>query len=109
MHALMITFESTANVTDLEQPFREFATALNQRDGFVMKTWITSESTIGGFYVFETEETAERYLNELFYPVVNPNEAFSNVEVRHFQIHDELSGMTGVPLGTVADSPAVTG
>lgn len=106
MHAILVTFDSSANLADLQGPFTEFAHALNQRDGFVMKTWLSKESIIGGFYIFADRDAAERYVEEMLRPVIDGNDAFDNLNVRHFGIIDELSSLTGTPLQGVAPASA---
>jgi len=51
MHAVLITFESSADVDDLKGPFTEYANALQGVSGFVAKTWIRDDSMLGGFHI----------------------------------------------------------
>jgi hypothetical protein len=104
MHALLVTFDSAASPVDLEQPFTEFAHALKERDGFIMKTWLSRDSMLGGFYVFSDQESAERYLEEMLIPAIGANEAFTNLQIQHFGILDALSVETNTPtLSSVPD------
>jgi hypothetical protein len=100
MHAVFITFESKANADELQEPFTEYANALRDGriPGFVSKTWLASESMIAGFHVFESRAAAERYLEEVFDPIVRSNQAFSDIQIKHFEVNEMLSAVTdGLP------------
>jgi hypothetical protein len=97
MHAVLINFTSTASRGDLHEPFERYAHALTAVPGLVMKTWITDETTLGGFHIFDDRTHAEAYLSgELCATVLN-NPAFTNFNVHHFDIIDDLSTITRSP------------
>jgi hypothetical protein len=104
MHAVLITFQSSADLNDLKGPFVDYANALRGMPGLVCKTWIKSGSTLGGFHIFTTREAAENYLASDLAAGLLAIEAFSDFDIRHFDIIDELSAMTGSP-----DQPLVSG
>jgi hypothetical protein len=97
MHAVYITFTSSATLGDLKGPFTEYANALKDRDGLVAKTWIHDGTTLGGFHIFTDRSKAEAYLNSEMAAGLTSNPAFSNFEIRHFDILDELSAITRSP------------
>ena len=99
MHAVLITFESSADLDDLKGPFTDYANALLTMSGLVAKTWIRDESTLGGFHIFESREDAEGYLSSEMAAGLIANEAFSDFQIRHFEVLDELSAITGSPQG----------
>ena len=97
MHAVLITFQWSANLDDLAAPFTAYARALQQVPGLVFKTWIQDGKTLGGFHVFTNRRAADAYLGSEMVAVVTANDAFSGFAIRHFAVRKELSGMTGTP------------
>ena len=97
MHAVLITFTSSASLDDLKGPFTDYAKALKGVSGLVAKTWIQEGSTLGGFHIFTSRQAAENYLNSQMVAGLTSNPAFSNFEIRHFDVLDELSAITGSP------------
>ncbi len=97
MHAMLITFESTADLDDLKGPFTDYANALQGVVGLVCKTWIRDGSTLGGFHIFTSREDADSYVSSDLVAGLTSNEAFSEFQIRHFDVLDELSAMTGSP------------
>lgn len=97
MHAVLITFRSEATREDLVEPFTAYANALTGVHGLVSKTWIGDGDTIGGFHIFTDRESAEAYLASEMVAGLTSNPAFSGFEVRHFDVLDELSRITGSP------------
>ncbi len=100
MHAVLITFQSSANLDDLVEPFTEYATALQRVPGFVVKTWIQDGATLGGFHVFTDRRAADAYLASAMVAGLTTHAAFSSFDVRHFAVLEELSRITGSPLIT---------
>ncbi len=101
MHAVLITFESAAEMDDLKGPFTDYANALHGMGGLVCKTWIRDESTLGGFHIFTSREAADSYLGSDLAAGLIANEAFSGFEIRHFDVLDEFSAITGSPEKTL--------
>ncbi len=100
MHAIFVLIDSTAKPADIQGPLQEFANALKVRDGLIMKSWITRDGEIGGFYLFTDQTSAERYVAEMLAPAVEAQEPFSNLRVEHFEVLEELSAVTGSPVAT---------
>ncbi len=98
MHAVLITFTSSAPLTALAGPFAEYAQAVTEVPGLRMKTWINDGTTVGGFHIFESRTDADHYLGgELCATVLN-NPTFTEFAVRHFDIVDDLSAVNGSPI-----------
>ena len=106
MYAVLVTFQSTASADDVREPFTQYAQALQEVEGVVMKTWLQDGATIGGFHVFTSRDAAERYLNGDLFAQVNGNPAFSNFQYRHFSVFDDWSATTGTPTAPLARTPA---
>ena len=103
MHAVLITFESTAEMDDLKGPFTDYANALHGMAGLVCKTWIMDGSTLGGFHIFTSREAADAYLGSDLAAGLIANDAFSEFEIRHFGVLDEFSAITGSPEKLLAE------
>ncbi len=98
MHAVLITFTSSAPLSDLHAPFSEYAEALTGVPGLIMKTWIHDGSTVGGFHLFESRAAADRYLGGDLCATVLNNPSFGAFEVRHFDVIDDFSALDGSPV-----------
>jgi hypothetical protein len=102
MHSVLITFVSDVPVDQLSAPFSAFADGLQGVDGFVSKAWLQDGSTVGGFYVFRDEASADAYLGSPMVAELQANESFSDFAVRRFTVLDDLSARTGVAATTGA-------
>ena len=101
MHAILVTFESAVELDDLKGPFTDYANALHGMGGLVCKTWIRDGSTLGGFHIFTNREAADAYLGSDLAAGLMANEAFSEFQIRHFDVLDEFSAITGSPEKTL--------
>ena len=97
MHAVLITFTSSAGLSELQGPFTDYAHALRSMTGLVAKTWIRDGSTLGGFHIFTSREAADNYLSSDLAAGLTSNPAFSDFQIRHFDILEELSAITHSP------------
>ena len=91
MHAVLITFDSTANLDDLTGPFAEYARVLSVVPGLIAKTWLREGATLGGFHLFADRQAAERYLDGALVAGLAASPAFSGFAIRHFDVLEELS------------------
>ncbi len=97
MHAVLVTFTTEATPDELAGPFTDYAHALCAMDGLVSKTWIRDGDTLGGFHVFTSRATADAYLESDMAAGLIANPAFSDFDVRHYDILGDLSAITGSP------------
>jgi hypothetical protein len=97
MRAALVTFTSSASVDDLVKPFTDYAWAMTNVPGVISKTWLANGSTVGGFHIFVDQESADQYFQSEMYAGILANLAFSNFEIRQFDVLDELSAITGSP------------
>lgn len=100
MHAVFISFRSSANAEDLAEPFLQYANALRDGaiPGFCAKTWLANDELVGGFHVFESGDAADRYLDEMFAPNVAANPAFTDIRIERFEVDERMSAITnGLP------------
>ncbi len=97
MHAVLITFQSTAEPDALAGPFTDFAHALGAVPGLLTKTWLQDDSTLGGFHLFTGREAAEAYLDGALIAELTANPAFREFRIQHYSVLEELSEITGTP------------
>ena len=100
MHAVFISFQSTAKEEELAEPFSQYAQALRNGaiPGFISKTWLSNGATMAGFHLFEDREAADRYLTTMFASAVPSNPAFSDIRIERYDVDEETSAITnGVP------------
>ena len=102
MHAVLITFTSSASLDELKAPFTDYANALRGVEGLVSKTWIRDGSILGGFHIFSSRTDGENYLNSQMVDGLTSNPAFSDFQIRHYDVLDELSAITGSPQAVLA-------
>ena len=108
MHAVVVTFDTVDGFQGLRRssgsPMRvdEYVSDLRARPGFLAKTWLRDGDTYGGFYLFADRAAAERYLAEEVEPLGRANPAVTKLQVRHFEVIEELSELTlGLPVAGV--------
>lgn len=96
MYGLLITFETTVPLADLEAPFTAYATALNAMPGLLNKAWLHDGDTLGGFHLFATKEDADGYMASELAQGLMATDGFDNFEARGFDVLGDLSAMTGI-------------
>ena len=62
MRAVLITFSSAATPAEVAGPFEQYAQLLLDVPGLIGKTWLTADSVLGGFHLFESAAAADDYL-----------------------------------------------
>ena len=100
MHAIFISFQSSASEEDLAEPFQQYANALRDGaiPGFCSKTWLGNDESVAGFHMFESRDAGDQYLNELFTPNVASNPAFTNIRIERYEVDEQMSAITnGLP------------
>ncbi len=95
MHAVMITFRSSADLDDLVAPFTDYARALGGVPGLVAKTWLRDGATLGGFHLFAGRRDANAYLAGALVAGLTANPAFADFQIRHYDVLEDLSRITG--------------
>ena len=107
MHAVLVAFRP---VEMSQKGFRELADevapAFAAIPGMLTKIWLdASDAEVpsgGGFYLFETEVDAERYLaSDLFRSGVSENPHLRDVEVQSLPVLDGPTAQTSPGLGGV--------
>ncbi len=65
-YLLQVDFKMNGPFGDeMAEAFTDLAKSINEEDGFMWKVWTENpeRNEAGGIYMFETKETAEKYLN----------------------------------------------
>ncbi len=96
MHAVLITFQSTADLDKLVGPFTDYAHALTAVPGLVSKTWLRDAATLGGFHLFTTRAAAESFLGGTLAAALTANPVFAEFRLHHYDVLEELSRITGI-------------
>ncbi|HSK59212.1 MAG TPA: YdhR family protein [Actinomycetospora sp.] len=102
MHALLITFTSTAGAEQLHDAAVDYAGALRTVPGLVAKTWLVDGAHHGGFYLFTDRTAAEAYRDGPLVTGLREHPAFSDFEVRGWDVDTELGALTGAITRTAA-------
>lgn len=102
MHAVLVTFQSSASIEALAEPFAAYAEALCSVPGLIFKTWIKDGETLGGFHVFSGRGAADRYLGSEMVAGLTANPAFANFSIERYDVLGDLSATTGTPSSPIA-------
>lgn len=94
MHALLITFTSSASEQELQTVASEFAEVVRDVPGLLSKAWLADGSTSGGFYLFADRAAADAYANGQLVEKLRAYPAFSDFTFRNFEVDPELSART---------------
>lgn len=94
MYALHVTFTSTASAEDLRAGQLVFAEHVTSVPGFVAKTWLHDGADQGGFYLFESRDTAQAYLDGPLFALLRDNPAVDGLSVRGWGVDVELGART---------------
>ncbi len=107
MHALLVMFRPEVSEQKLMETVGPKMKKLATQPGLIMKTFVgESAECLGGFYLFESKETADAYLKGEFFQWLSNSDLISNVEIKQFVVEDEPSKMFGTPSVPLAKSAA---
>ncbi|WNS76486.1 monooxygenase [Bacillus sp. DTU_2020_1000418_1_SI_GHA_SEK_038] len=78
--------------------FTDLAKSINEEEGFIWKIWTENQETkeAGGIYLFETKETAEKYLD--MHTKRLAGFGITHVNGKIFAINSKLTEITKGPL-----------
>jgi hypothetical protein len=65
--------------------------------GLLYLTWIHAGARLGSYQVFTDRSAAEHYLGGKFFRRVRANAAFSDFEIRHFEVVGQVASFSGDP------------
>ncbi|WP_059174039.1 monooxygenase [Bacillus sp. FJAT-27445] len=98
-YLLQIDFKSDGPFGDEKAKEKvDLAKSINDEPGVIWKIWtensVTKES--GGVYLFESEETAQKFLE--MHSARLKNFGFDDIRAKIFQVHEELSLINKAPI-----------
>jgi hypothetical protein len=96
MYALVVTYTSAVPAEQMRDAQLAFAERVVAVPGFVSKTWLRHESTLGGFYVFDSRDAAEAFAQGPLFASLRDAPVVSDLTVREFSVLGDLSTLTGV-------------
>ena len=102
MHSVLVTFKNEAPLDQLAGELSKAAEEIREAPGLVSKAWLKDGDMLGGFYVFTNRDAAESYM-EHAKAGLKEVPVFSNIEIRHFEMLDELSILNGTPAQALAE------
>lgn len=97
MHALLVTFTSTAPPHALRAAQLAFAEHLVSVPGFVSKTWLHDGPRQGGFYLFSDRRSAEDYLAGPLFAGLREAPGVADLAVRGYEVATDLGARTAAP------------
>ena len=97
MHALVVTFTSSAPPGDLAEPLAAYGRALAGVPGHLATTWLRDGATLGAFQRFASRPAAEAYLASELVAGLTANPGFTRLRIEHYAILDEPAYPTGDP------------
>ena len=98
-YVLQVDFEMNGPFGDeMTGAFTDLAKSINEEDGFMWKIWTESPETkeAGGIYMFETKETAKKYLD--MHSKRLAGFGITDVNAKIFAINSKLTEITKGPI-----------
>jgi hypothetical protein len=83
---------------EMAEGFSDLAKSINEEEGFMWKIWTESPETneAGGIYIFETKETAQKYIE--MHSKRLAGFGIIDVNAKIFAINSKLTEITNGPL-----------
>lgn len=99
---LQINFTFKLSRGAYEQLAQQLAQPIADVDGLIWKVWPMNEvdSEAGGFYLFENAESVQAFLEGPIVAQVVAHPDIVDINVKQFEVLDELSAITRGPLTT---------
>lgn len=98
-YVLQVDFKMSGPFGDeMAEAFSDLAKSINEEEGFMWKIWTESPETneAGGIYIFETKETAEKYIN--MHSKTLAGFGITDVNAKIFAINSKLTEITKGPV-----------
>jgi Putative mono-oxygenase ydhR len=98
-YVLQVDFKMNGPFGDeMAEAFSDLAKSINEEDGFIWKIWTESPETneAGGIYIFETKETAEKYMD--MHSKRLASFGITDVNAKIFAINSKLTEITKGPI-----------
>ncbi|RDW21865.1 monooxygenase [Oceanobacillus arenosus] len=98
-YVLQVGFKMNGPFGDeMAEAFTDLAKSINEEDGFMWKIWTENPEAneAGGIYIFETKETADKYLE--MHSKRLASLGITDVKAKIFAINSKLTGITRGPV-----------
>jgi len=98
-YVLQVDFKMNGPFGDeMAEAFSDLAKRINEEDGLIWKIWTESPETneAGGIYLFETKETAEKYID--MHTKRLGGFGITGVNAKIFAINSKLTKITNGPV-----------
>lgn len=98
-YVLQVDFKMEGPFGDeMTEGFSGVAKSINEEEGFIWKIWTESPETkeAGGIYLFETKETAEKYID--MHTKILASFGITDVNAKIFAVNDKLTEITKGPV-----------
>ena len=98
-YVLQVDFNMNGPFGDeMAEAFSDLAQSINEEEGFLWKIWTESPETneAGGIYIFETKETAEKYIG--MHAKRLAGFGITDVNAKVFAINSKLTEITKGPV-----------
>ncbi len=98
-HLLQVDFKMNGPFGDeMTEGFSDLAKSINEEGGFIWKIWTENPETneAGGIYMFETKETAEKYIE--MHAKRLASFGITNVNSKIFAINSKLTEINKGPV-----------
>ena len=98
-YVLQVDFKMNGPFGDeMAEAFSDLAKSINEEEGFMWKIWTESPETneAGGIYIFETKETAQKYIE--MHSKRLAGFGIIDVNAKIFAINSKLTEITNGPL-----------
>jgi hypothetical protein len=93
MHAVFVTFSSSATDGEARTVLQQHATAMVDAPALVDVTWIADGSLLGGFFVFADDVAADDYLASDVFESVRADPTLFAFEVRRFAVVGDVAAI----------------
>jgi hypothetical protein len=104
MKLLQVNYRREHGQDDQEQAERLLGSAerISGLPGLLWKIWIydDAQSAAGGIYLFDTEEHARKWGDEMMPGSLGKHPGVSDIQARYFDVDERLSQITRGPLMT---------
>jgi hypothetical protein len=98
-YVLQVDFKMNGPFGDeMAEAFSDLAKSINEEEGFMWKIWTERPETseAGGIYIFETKETAEKYMD--MHAKRLAGFGITEVNAKVFAINSKLTAITNGPV-----------
>jgi hypothetical protein len=104
MPILQVNFKLNVSVPEYHEICEAFVPALADIPGMQWKIWLLNEAEgeAGGVYLFDSDESLQRYLASPVIAKVKSHPAFREISVKIFGVIEDMTALTRGPVAAMA-------